>query len=76
MIADNLCSHTEKILFAKTCKMESNLNMAVASHESMHFINQSCFLFTFYDLVCLTRPLGKVMESRLTASARLSAHAH
>ncbi len=29
MVADNLSSHTQEILFAKTCKMESNLNMAV-----------------------------------------------
>ncbi len=33
---DNLSSHTEKILFAKTCKMESNLNMAV----SLHFVQE------------------------------------
>ena len=36
MIADNLSSHTEKILFAKTCKMESNLNMAVSWSPIYH----------------------------------------
>ena len=32
----NLSSHAEKILFAKTCKMESNLNMAVLKLKAKH----------------------------------------